>query len=113
MRPLRVTGASVAADLYHPIICNGLRDGFNGSLKWIPKRMHLRFEFAYCPLLFVYREFPQDFTYVQAAWHENHFCFESWNRDEPNPEVKTTYADTMDLSNCLQCKLAEHELTIV
>lgn len=60
MRPLRVTGAStVAADLNLPIICNGLSDGFNGSLKWIPKRMHLRFEFAYCLLLFVYHEFPQ------------------------------------------------------
>ena len=108
---------------YHPA-CNGLCERFNGVLKQMLKRMcdeKPRDWGRYVnPLLFAYRETPQEsteFSPFELLYGRNvrgplAILKELWTGEVAEPETKTTYQYILDLQEGLQhtCELAKKDL---
>ena len=108
---------------YHPA-CNGLCERFNGVLKQMLKRMcdekPRDWDRYVNPLLFAYRETPQEstgFSPFELLYGRNvrgplAILKELWTGEVAEPETKTTYQYILDLQERLQhtCELAKKEL---
>ena len=108
---------------YHPA-CNGLCERFNGTLKRMLKRMcdekPSDWDRYVNPLLFAYRETPQEstgFAPFELLYGRNvrgplAILKELWTGAVEEPETKTTYQYILDLQERLQhtCELAKNEL---
>ena len=108
---------------YHPI-CNGLVDGWNRALKSMLKRLcQVQLKQWYSlinPVLFVYREVPQESTGF-SPFHLLYGCSvrgpgtilkELWTKEVNIPKVKTSYEYVTELRERLEdsLKLAQEEL---
>ena len=108
---------------YHPA-CNGLCERFNGVLKQMLKRMcdekPRDWDRYVNPLLFAYRETPQEstgFSPFELLYGRNvrgplAILKELWTGEVAEPETKTTYQYILDLQERLQhtCELAKKAL---
>ena len=108
---------------YHPM-CNGLTEKFNGTMKSMLKRLcseQPRQWHRYInPLLFAYREVPQESTgfspfellYGRAVRGPMLILKELWTKEVEEPEVKNSYQYVFDLREKLEdtLKLAHTEL---
>ena len=108
---------------YHPM-CNGLAEKFNGTMKSMLKRLcseQPRQWHRYInPLLFVYREVPQESTgflpfellYRRAVRGLRIILKELWTKELEEPEVKNSYQYVFELSEKLEdtLKLVHTEL---
>lgn len=109
---------------YHPM-CNGLVEGFNGTLKRMLKRLAAErvkdWDRYLTAVLFAYREVPQDSThfspfellYGRTVRGPLTILREVWTAEEiPSEEEKTTYQYVFDLRQRLEntCELAHEEL---
>ena len=108
---------------YHPM-CNGLTEKFNGTMKSMLKRLcseQPRQWHRYInPLLFAYREVPQESTgfspfellYGRAVRGPMFILKELWTKELEEPEVKNSYQDVFELREKLEdtLKLAHTEL---
>lgn len=108
---------------YNPA-CNGLAEKFNGSLKSMLKKMCAeepkQWDRFIAPLLFAYREAPQESTgfspfellYGRTVRGPLMILKELWTNEIESDEVKTTYEYVLDLRNRLEetVKLAQTEL---
>ena len=108
---------------YHPM-CNGLTEKFNGTMKSMlkifcseqPRQWHRYIN----PLLFAYREVPQESTgfspfellYGRAVRGPMFILKELWTKELEEPEVKNSYQDVFELREKLEdtLKLAHTEL---
>ena len=103
----------VATTPYHPI-CNGLVERFNGSLKSMLKKLckerPREWDRYLCPLLFAYREVPQE-TLGFSPFELFYSCSvrgpmtvlkELWTNQKVNPETKLTYQYVLHLRNRLE-----------
>ncbi|KAL9963057.1 hypothetical protein ACROYT_G032222 [Oculina patagonica] len=108
---------------YHPM-CNGMTEKFNGSLKLMlkrlcseqPKQWHRYIN----PLLFAYREVPQESTgfapfellYGRAVRGPMYILKELWTKEVEEPEVKNSYQYVFELREKLEdtLNLAHSEL---
>ncbi|GFO01376.1 gypsy retrotransposon integrase-like protein 1 [Plakobranchus ocellatus] len=93
---------------YHPM-CNGLVERFNATLKTClrrlcseqPRQWHRYIN----PLLFAYREVPQEFThfapfkllYGRTVRGPMHILRELWTKEIEGPDVKSTYEYDLNL----------------
>ena len=108
---------------YHPM-CNGLTEKFNGPMKSMLKRLcseQPRQWHRYInPLLFAYREVPQESTefspfellYGRAVRGPMLILKELWTKEVEEPEVKNSYQYVFELREKLEdtLKLAHTEL---
>ncbi|XP_041365121.1 uncharacterized protein LOC121380393 [Gigantopelta aegis] len=108
---------------YHPM-CNGLVERFNGTLKSMLKKMCIErpkdWDRYIAPLLFAYREVPQDsigfspfeLLYGRTVRGPMQILKELWTDEITDPEIKTTYQYVIDLRERLEetCMLAHNEL---
>ena len=107
---------------YHPI-CNGLVERWNGSLKSVLKRLcrdQPNQWHRLNPVLFVYREVPQDskgfspfqLLYRRSVRGPETILKELWTKEVNISEVKTSYEYVTELRECLKhlLKLAQEEL---
>ncbi|XP_064470265.1 uncharacterized protein LOC135385018 [Ornithodoros turicata] len=108
---------------YHPM-ANGLVEKFNGTLKTMLRRMCAErprdWDRYLAPLLFAYREVPQEslgFSPFELLYGRNvrgplTILRELWDKEEIEPELKSTYQYVFDLRNRLEetCKIAHEEL---
>ncbi|XP_041355427.1 uncharacterized protein LOC121373051 [Gigantopelta aegis] len=108
---------------YHPT-CNGLVERFNGTLKSMLKKMCIErpkdWDRYIAPLLFAYREVPQDslgfspfeLLYGRTVRGPMQILKELWTDETIDSEVKTTYQYVIDLKERLEetCMLAHNEL---
>jgi len=108
---------------YHPM-CNGLSKKFNGTLKSMVVKLSRErpkdWDRYVTPLLFAYREVPQDsvgfypfeLLYGRSVRGPMRILRELWTKEELDPDVKTTYEYVVDLRNRLQdtYDLAHQEL---
>ena len=108
---------------YHPM-CNGLTEKFNGTMKSMPKRLcseQPRQWHRYInPLLFAYREVPQESTgfspfellYGRAVRGPMAILKQLWTKEVEEPEVKNSYQYVFELREKLEdtLKLARCEL---
>ena len=108
---------------YHPT-CNGLTEKFNGTMKSMLKRLgseQPRQWHRYInPLLFAYREVPQESTgfpsfellYGRAVRGPMFILKELWTKELEEPEVKNSYQYVFELREKLEdtLKLAHTEL---
>lgn len=108
---------------YHPA-ANGLVERFNGTLKLMLRRMCAErprdWDRYIHPLLFAYREVPQESTgfapfemiYGHDVRGPLRILRELWTKTFPDPEVKTTYQYVLDLTTKLEetCALARENL---
>ena len=108
---------------YHPM-CNGLTEKFNGTMKSMLKRLcseQPRQWHRYInPLLFAYREVPQESTgfspfellYGRAVRGPMFILKELWTKELEEPEVKNSYQYVFELREKLEdtLKLAHTEL---
>ena len=108
---------------YHPM-CNGLTEKFNGTMKSMLKRLcseQPRQWHRYInPLLFAYREVPQESTgfspfellYGRAVRGPMFILKELWTKEVEEPEVKNSYQYVFELREKLEdtLKLAHTEL---
>ena len=108
---------------YHPM-CNGLTEKFNGTMKSMLKRLcseQPRQWHRYInPLLFAYREVPQESTgfsplellYGRAVRGPMLILKELWTKEVEEPEVKNSYQYVFELREKLEdtLKLAHTEL---
>lgn len=108
---------------YHPA-ANGLVERFNGTLKQMLKRMCIEqpsnWDKYINPLLFAYREVPQDslgFAPFELLYGHHvrgplRILKELWTKSIPDPDVKTTYQYVVELKDRLEetCKLAHENL---
>ena len=108
---------------YHPM-CNGLTEKFNGTMKSMLKRLcseQPRQWHRYInPLLFAYREVPQESTgfspfellYGRALRGPMFILKELWTKELEEPEVKNSYQYVFELREKLEdtLKLAHTEL---
>lgn len=108
---------------YHPQ-CTGLVERFNGTLKSMLKRMCEEnpedWDRYLEPVLFAYREVPQDSTgfapfelvYGRHVRGPLHILKEIWTKESLGEEVRTTYQYVIDLKQRMEetCKLAQEEL---
>ncbi|XP_064651627.1 uncharacterized protein LOC135502607 [Lineus longissimus] len=108
---------------YHPQ-CNGLVEKFNGTLKQMLKKMCAErpkdWDRYINPLLFAYREVPQDSTgfspfellYGRSVRGPLSILRQLWSQEDLDQEVKTTYQYVFDLRNRLEetLKLAQDNL---
>ena len=108
---------------YHPM-CNGLMEKFNGTMKSILKRLcseQPRQWHRYInPLLFAYREVPQESTgfspfellYGRAIRGPMVILKQLWMKEVDEPEVKNSYQYVFELREKLEdtLKLAHSEL---
>ena len=108
---------------YHPM-CNGLTEKFNGTMKSMLKRLcseQPRQWHRYInPLLFAYREVPQESTgfspfellYGRAVRGPMLILKELWTKEVEEPEIKNSYQYVFELREKLEdtLKLAHTEL---
>lgn len=108
---------------YHPQ-CNGLVERFNGTLKKMLVKMceerPADWDRYIDPLLFAYREIPQDSTgfapfellYGRVVRGPLMILQELWTKDIQHPETKTTYQYVLDLKERMEktCEIAQQEL---
>ena len=108
---------------YHPM-CNGMMEKFNGAMKSMLKRLcseQPRQWHCYInPLLFAYREVPQESTgfspfellYGRAVRGPMHILKELWTKKVEEPEVKNSYQYVFELREKLEntLNLAHSEL---
>ena len=108
---------------YHPM-CNGLTEKFNGTMKSMLKRLcseqPRQWQRYINPLLFAYREVPQESTgfspfellYGRAVRGPMFILKELWTKELQEPEVKNSYQYVFDLREKLEdtLKLAHTEL---
>lgn len=108
---------------YHPM-CNGLTEKFNGTMKSMLKRLcseQPRQWHRYInPLLFAYREVPQESTgfspfellYGRAVRGPMFILKELWTKELEEPEVKSSYQFVFELREKLEdtLKFAHTEL---
>ena len=108
---------------YHPM-CNGLTEKFNGTIKSMLKRLcseQPRQWHRYInPLLFAYREVPQESTgfspfellYGRAVRGPMFILKELWTKQVEEPEVKNSYQYVFELREKLEdtVKMAHTEL---
>lgn len=108
---------------YHPM-CNGLTEKFNGTMKSMLKRLcseQPRQWHRYInPLLFAYREVPQESTgfspfellYGRAVRGPMFILKELWTKELEQPEIKNSYQYVFELREKLEdtLKLAHTEL---
>lgn len=108
---------------YHPM-CNGLTEKFNGTMKSMLKRLcseQPRQWHRYInPLLFAYREVPQESTgfspfellYGRAVRGPMAILKQLWTKEVDEPEVKNSYQYVFELREKLEdtLKLAHSEL---
>ena len=109
---------------YHPM-CNGLVEKFNGSLKNMLKKLCYEQPKQWSryinPLLFAYREVPQESTgfapfellYGRTVRGPMRILKELWTKEVDEPEVKTSYQYVFDLRERLEetLKISRQELT--
>ena len=109
--------------LYHPM-CNGLVENFNGTLKWLLKRLcseqPQQLHWYIDALLFAYREVLQESTgfapfellYRRAVRGPMHTLRHLWTKEEDEPSVQTSYQYVFELRERLEemLKLAKEEL---
>ena len=98
---------------YHPM-CNGLVEKFNGSLKNMLKKLCYEQPKQWSryinPLLFAYREVPQESTgfapfellYGRTVRGPMRILKELWTKEVDEPEVKTSYQYVFDLRERLE-----------
>lgn len=98
---------------YHPQ-CNGLVEKFNGTLKSMLKKMCAErpkdWDKYINPLLFAYREAPQDSTgfspfellYGRTVRGPLAILRQLWTKEISDPNIKTTYEYVLDLRNRLE-----------
>ena len=98
---------------YHPM-CNGMTEKFNGTMKSMLKRLcseQPRQWHRYInPLLFAYREVPQESTgfspfellYGRAVRGPMHILKELWTKEVEEPEVKNSYQYVFELREKLE-----------
>ena len=98
---------------YHPM-CNGLTENFNGTMKSMIKRLcsqQPRQWHRYInPLLFAYREVPQESTgfspfellYGRAVRGPMFILKELWTKELEEPEVKNSYQYVFELREKLE-----------
>ena len=108
---------------YHPI-CNGLVERWNGTLKSMIKRLcqdqPKQWHRLINPVLFAYREVPQDSTgfspfqllYGRSVRGPGTILKELWTKEVNIPEVKSSYEYVTELRERLEdsLKLAQEEL---
>ena len=108
---------------YHPM-CNGMTEKFKGTMKSMLKRLcseQPRQWHRYInPLLFAYREVPQESTgfspfelfYGRAVRGPMHILKELWTKEVEEPEVKNSYQYVFELREKLEnnLNLAHSEL---
>ena len=108
---------------YHPM-CNGLTEKFNGTMKSMLKRLFSeqprQWHCYINPLLFAYREVPQESTgfspfellYGRAARGPMTILKQLWTKEVEEPEVKNSYQYVFELREKLEdtLKLAHSEL---
>lgn len=108
---------------YNPA-CNGLVEKFNGTLKNMLKKLCVekpkQWDRYIDPLLFAYREAPQDslgfspfeLLYGRTVRGPLSILKELWTNERNDDEVRTTYEYVVDLRNRLEetLKLAQEEL---
>ena len=108
---------------YHPM-CNGLTEKFNGTVKLMLKRLcseqPRQWHRFINPLLFAYREVPQESTgfsqfellYGGAVRGPMTFLKELWTKEVEEPEVKNSYQYVFELREKLEetLKLAHSQL---
>ena len=108
---------------YHPM-CNGLVESFNATLKRMLKRMCAEqpneWHNYIDPLLFAYREVPQESTtfspfellYGRAVRGPLAILKELWTEDRDEDEIKTSYQYVVDLKArlCDTMQLVQDEL---
>ncbi|XP_072020266.1 uncharacterized protein [Amphiura filiformis] len=108
---------------YHPA-CNGLVERFNGTLKALLKKICEErpkdWDRYVAPLLFAYRETPQDSTgfapfellYGRTVRGPMSILRQLWTGEVETPETKSVYQYVIDLKERLEetCKLARAEL---
>lgn len=108
---------------YHPA-CNGLVERYNGTLKTMLKRMCAErprdWDRYLSPLLFAYREVPQESTgfapfdllFGRTIRGPMKVLRELWTKEVEDTETKTTYQYVLDLSERIEetCKMAQENL---
>ena len=108
---------------YNPA-CNGLVEKFNGTLKNMLKKLCVekpkQWDRYIDPLLFAYREAPQDslgfspfeLLYGRTVRGPLSILKELWTNEKEDDEVRTTYEYVVDLRNRLEetLQLAQEEL---
>ena len=108
---------------YHPM-ANGLNEKFNNTLKTMLKKMcseqSKEWDRFLNPLLFAYRECPQDSTgyspfeliYGRCVRGPLALLSDMWTGKVSNPDVLTTYEYVLNLKQRLEetCKLAQQNL---
>lgn len=108
---------------YHPM-CNGLVERFNGSLKQMLKQICSErpkdWDRYLNPLLFAYREVPQEslrfspfeLVYGRTVRGPMTILKELWTKEIEDPEVKTTYQYVIDLRDRIEstCELTRQNL---
>ena len=108
---------------YHPM-CNGLTEKFNGTMKLMLKRLcseqPRQWHRFINPLLFAYREVPQESTgfspfellYGRAVRGPMTILKELWTKEVEEPEVKNSYQYVFELREKLEdiLKLAHSQL---
>ena len=108
---------------YNPA-CNGLVERFNGTLKTMLKKLCAekpkQWDRYIDPLLFAYREAPQDslgfspfeLLYGRTVRGPLSILKELWTKENQTEEVRTTYEYVVDLRNRLEetLQLAQEEL---
>ena len=108
---------------YHPM-CNGLTEKFNGTMKLMLKRLcseqPRQWHRFINPLLFAYREVPQESTgfspfellYGRAVRGPMTILRELWTKEVEEPEVKNSYQYVFELREKLEetLKLAHSQL---
>ncbi|XP_072180111.1 uncharacterized protein [Diadema setosum] len=108
---------------YHPQ-CNGLVERFNGTLKQMLNKMceerPTDWDRYIDPLLFAYRETPQDSTgfapfellYGRVVRGPLMLVKELWTEENTEPETKSTYQFVLDLKEKMEktCDIARNEL---
>ena len=108
---------------YHPM-CNGLCEKYNGTLKIMLKRLCEErprdWDRYLCPLLFAYREVPQEslgfspfeLLYGRTVRGPMDILNEMWTGECDSEEVKNSYQYVIDLRNKIEetCHIAQAEL---